>query len=162
MTYRTFREALERFLGHGGAARELADTYWELFCNSCHFEPGARETLGYVSGKYRLGLVTNGYGEAQRKRLKACGIDGYFDALVISDEVGVWKPDPRIFSLALGELSVPKERVLFVGDSIGDDYYGAVRAGIDFCFYNRDGAETGGDIRPKHEIRDLRELRDLL
>lgn len=162
MTYRTFRDALEQYLGHGGAAREAAEIYWDLFCNSCHFEPGAREMLGYVSGKHRIGLITNGFSESQRKRLRACGIAEFFDSLVISDEVGLWKPDPRIFAVALSELEAPKERVLFVGDSLSDDYRGALGAGIDFCFYNRDGVQTGGDIRPKHVIRELKQLQDLL
>lgn len=162
LTYRTFRDALEQFLGRSDIARELAETYWELFCNSCHFEPGARDTLLYVRGKYRTGLITNGYGDSQRKRLRACGIDGLFDSLVISDEVGLWKPYPRIFKFALDDLDVPKERVLFVGDSLSDDYRGAKNAGIDFCFYNRGGIKSGEEIDAKFEIRQLGELQRLL
>src|SRR5690606_25197336 len=105
------------------------------------------------------GMITNGYADSQRKRLRACGIEQYFHSLVISDEVGIRKPDPSIFELALDELGQDQGEVLFVGDSLQDDYRGAINAGIDFCFYNRDGIKLTEAETPKYEVANLAELK---
>lgn len=162
LTHHTFRDALLGHLGDGSMAGELADTYWELFCSLCYFEPGAHEALVHTARSHRLGIITNGYGEAQRRRLDACGIAQLFDSLVISDEAGMRKPDPRIFELALADMGLTREEALFVGDSIADDYEGAKRAGIDFCFYNRDSSPLPQEVAPKYEIQRLTELMNLL
>lgn len=140
----------------------LAQAYWDLFCSICHFEPGAHEILTYVSSLYRIGMITNGYGDSQRKRLQACGIDGFFHSLMISDEVGVNKPDSLIFELALEDLKVSREQVLFVGDSLNDDYHGAKNAGIDFCFYNPLGTVIDEEYTPLYHIRELSQLRSIV
>ena len=162
LTLYTFRDTLQHYVGDIHAAELLSETYWDKFCNSCYFEPGAHEALRHISASYQVGLITNGYGESQRKRLRACGIEQYFDALVISDEVGIRKPNPRIFEIALQQLQVGREEVLFVGDSITDDYYGARNAGISFCHYNRDHSAISDDIKPLFQIKLLSELQELL
>lgn len=161
LTLFTFRDALKHYLGNIEAAELLADTYWDIFCNSCYFEPGAHDILKYVSRSRRIGMITNGYADSQRKRLQACGIEHYFHTLVISDEVGIWKPDAGIFEVALDGLGCDRKEVLFVGDSLRDDYEGARNAGIDFCFYNRDGVDV--DVRtPNYIIRHLADLENIL
>ena len=162
LTYHTFRDALLGHLGDDSLAGELANTYWELFCSLCYFEPGAHEALVHTASKHRLGMITNGYGEAQRRRLDACGIADLFEALIISDEAGMRKPDPRIFELALAEMGISREEALFVGDSIADDYEGARSVGIDFCFYNRDDCTLPREVTPKYEIHRLTEIMNLL
>lgn len=162
MTYLTFRDALRQFLGRDDAAIRVAGLYWERFCHSCHFEPGARELLDHLHGRYKLGLVTNGYAEAQRKRLKACGIGDRFQAVVISDEVGLRKPDPRIFDIALRMLDAGPREALYVGDSLADDYTGARNAGIPFCFYNRNKIGLDASVRPDYVIESLGQLADIL
>jgi len=162
LTLFTFRDALQAYLGDHQLASMLAQSYWESFCNLCYFEPGAHEILTYVSGSYRIGMITNGYGDAQRSRLRACGIDGFFHSLIISDEVGVNKPDPLIFEMAIEDLKVPRELVLFVGDSLNDDYHGAKNAHIDFCYYNPTSKIIDKAYTPMYQINKLSELRDII
>jgi HAD superfamily hydrolase (TIGR01509 family) len=162
MTYLTFRDALRQFTGRDDAARKLADLYWERFCSLCRFEPGARDVLDHLSGRYRLGIVTNGLAAAQRRRLAACGIAGRFQAVVISDEVGCRKPDPRVFEIALDLLGVRPAETLFVGDSVSDDYEGAKNAGIPFCFYNRKKIALDDGFRPDHVIESLEQLKAIV
>ncbi|ACX64533.1 HAD-superfamily hydrolase, subfamily IA, variant 1 [Paenibacillus sp. Y412MC10] len=141
--------------------REISETYWGLFCSSPHLEPHADLILEHLHGNFALGVISNGIGEAQRKRLAAGGLFHYFDSFIISDEVKYWKPDPHIFELALQELAVDSSEVLYIGDSLTDDYEGAANAGIDFCYYNRRGAPLSDRHRPAYTIKDLMELKDL-
>ena len=80
-------------------------------------------------------MITNGYSNSQRGRLKAAGLLRLFNPLLISEEVGVAKPDALIFEMALTQLELRPEAVLYVGDSINHDREGCLRAGIDFCHY---------------------------
>jgi HAD superfamily hydrolase (TIGR01549 family) len=150
-------------MGLGGyRPRELAATYWRHFCSLFVPEEGAEGTIAALYGTYKLAIVSNGIGEAQRSRLAAGQIGRFFEALAVSDEAGVAKPDPRIFHAALERLGLGPDEVLFVGDSLQDDYAGAVRAGIDFCYYNRRRAPLEPDIRPAYIIERLRDLPALL
>ncbi|RED59194.1 HAD family hydrolase [Cohnella lupini] len=137
---------------------QLTSTYWNYFCNTCHFESGAEEVLSVVQSKYRLGIISNGISEAQKKRLAAGNIQSLFQSVVVSDEVGIRKPKKEIFDIALQELRVDYGEVLFVGDSLQDDYHGALNAGIDFCFYNRNQIELPTSITPKYSIARMQDL----
>lgn len=136
----------------------LSDTYWNYFCNTCLFEVGAEELLSNIKDKYQLGIITNGISESQRTRLKAGNIHDLFQSIVISDEVGIRKPNKEIFEIALNELKVSHKEVLFVGDSLQDDYHGSVNSGIDFCFYNRHNIEVSKEFQPQYMIKDLMDL----
>jgi HAD superfamily hydrolase (TIGR01549 family) len=125
-------------------------------------EEGAQETVERLHGTYKLGIVSNGVGEAQHKRLLAGGLRQRFDALIVSDEADVAKPHPDIFASALRQLNVARQDVLFIGDSLRDDYEGARAAGIDFCLYNRRGLPLPPDVQPMYEVRHLKQLAKLL
>jgi 2-haloacid dehalogenase len=158
----SFRDSLAELRLDGHRPEELASAYWRHFSSLYVPEEGAEETIAALHGNYKLAIVSNGIGEAQRSRLAAGHIGRFFDALVVSDEAGIAKPDPRIFHAALERLELGPEEVLFVGDSLKDDYAGAVRAGIDFCYYNRRRAPLEPGIRPAYTIERLSDLPDLL
>ena len=123
---------------------------------------GAVEVLDALVERARLGLVTNGISEVQRSKVRRLELDRWFDTIVISDEVGVAKPDPVMFEIALDRLGRPdRERTVMVGDSLSSDVAGANAAGIASCWYNPDGHRRSHDTGPDHEIRRLRELLDL-
>ncbi|MBO7745571.1 HAD-IA family hydrolase [Paenibacillus sp. MWE-103] len=154
----SFRDTLAQ-LGHDGVpAAELAAAYWELFCSSCRFMDGTPELLPRLHGAYALGIVSNGIGEAQRKRLATGGILHYFPHVFVSDEVGAAKPDRLIFDRAVASLGVPRADILFVGDNLKDDYEGARAAGIDFCHYNPGRKPADAAIAPDYTIHALFEL----
>jgi HAD superfamily hydrolase (TIGR01549 family) len=136
----------------------LGAAYWAYFCQVIHWENGVEQLLSDLHGRFDLGLITNGISESQRKRLSAGGIHARFRSIIISDEVRFRKPQREIFELALKELEAKPHEVLFVGDSIEDDYQGALRSGVDFCYYNRHGKPTPATARPRYEIRMLSEL----
>lgn len=107
---------------------------------ACHLEPGVRESLARIGAQYRLGLLTNGSGSTQRAKLTALGLAGAFDPLIISEEVGVRKPDARAFELAIAGWEMPAGDVLFVGDDPVADIAGATATGMRAL---RVGHETG-------------------
>ena len=86
----------------------------------------------------------------------------YVDSITISGDVGVGKPDPKIFQAALDGLAVQAEKVIMVGNSLKRDIAGAQQAGIRAVWVNRPGAPCREDIRPDGEITTLSALPDLL
>jgi putative hydrolase of the HAD superfamily len=141
---------------------QLTSTYWNYFCNTCHFEEGAEEVLASVKSKYQLGIISNGISEAQHKRLTTGNIIDLFRTIVVSDEVGIRKPKKEIFDIALSGLMMDHKDVLFVGDSLEDDYHGSINASIDFCFYNRKKETLSTEIKPKYVINHLQDLLQVL
>lgn len=131
----SWRDFLTHYGLDGGLSAELAAQFWIEFCRSSALNPGAETVLQRLSEAYQLGMITNGYSDSQRGRLGAAGMLDIFDPLLISEEVGVAKPDARIFELALTKLRLDPEEVLYVGDSISHDRDGCLRAGIDFCHF---------------------------
>ncbi|WP_135557296.1 HAD family hydrolase [Paenibacillus cymbidii] len=154
----SFRDTLQGLDWDHADSKPLAQLYWSTFCASCEFEAHAKEILTRLYGSYRLAIISNGIGEAQRSRLAAGGVIDLFDTLTVSDEVGYWKPEREIFDETLKRLQIRPAEALFIGDSLHDDYNGAINAGIDFCYYNRSGAQVDPDVRPKYIIDSLLHL----
>jgi len=107
---------------------------------ACRLQLGACESLARIGAQYRLGMVTNGSSVTQRAKLCALGLEGLFDPLIISEEVGFRKPDPRVFRLAIASWGLLPEAVLFVGDDPVADIAGATAVGMRTL---RVGHETG-------------------
>ena len=131
----SFRDFLATYSLDARLSGGLAAQFWSAFCRSTALNPGAENVLKRLSQRFRLGMITNGYSDSQRGRLDAAGLVSLFDPLLISAEVGVEKPDAAIFEMALAALQAERDRVLYVGDSIGHDHQGCLNAGIDFCHY---------------------------
>ncbi|HYW83323.1 MAG TPA: HAD family hydrolase, partial [Spirochaetia bacterium] len=82
-----------------------------------------------------------------------------FAAILISEELGVAKPDTRFFQAACDALHLPPSELLCVGDTPAADMRGAQAAGIDACWYAPSGAPWPlGDAAPHYIIRSLKEL----
>jgi putative hydrolase of the HAD superfamily len=110
-----------------------------------------------------LALVTNAASDTQRDKLRALALEDAFDAVVISAEVGVAKPDERVFQLALRSLGVEPQDAWHVGDNLATDVAGARSAGLTAVWLNRNGLSRGEhDPRPDVEVGSLRELHSML
>ena len=94
----------------------------------------------------------------QNKRFAASPITPYFQSIVISEEVGIAKPDPRIFAPALEKIGVEAADVLYVGDSVTSDMAAARNAGMDFCWVNPDGAPVPEGHAPAFVIAAISEF----
>ncbi len=87
--------------------------------------PGAEEILKLLQGQCSIGVVTNGLTHAQEKKYQLCGLSKWCTSFLISEKVGVAKPDRKIFEMALKQVSAEPHETLMVGDSLASDYQGA-------------------------------------
>jgi putative hydrolase of the HAD superfamily len=122
----------------------------------------ALAVIDAVSEIARVGLVTNGPTAIQRPKIALLEIESRFPVIVVSEEAGVWKPDPAIFAIALELSGVAATDAVYVGDSAHHDVPGAHAAGMRAIWMNRRGIDWPGARPPDVEIRDLRELLPLL
>lgn len=130
--------------------------------SACLF-PETRELLATLHGRYRLGIVSNGHGVQVRASLDNLGLTRFFDAILVSDEEGVEKPDPRIFHRAVERLGVRPKRAVMVGNLVAADVVGAEQAGLRGIWVDRrDGAGCAGATRPSLVLNDLRTLPEML
>lgn len=112
---------------------------------------------------YRLSMITNGLKDVQDTRIRKSIIAKYFEDIVVSEEVNVSKPDPKIFEHALNNIKhTDKSKVLMVGDSLTSDIQGGINFGIDTCWFNPSKIVNTTGINPTYEICSLMELRDVL
>jgi 2-haloacid dehalogenase len=94
----------------------------------------------------------------QRSRLARSPLERYFADVVISEEVGVSKPDAGIFDVAFEGMGHPEKKdVLIVGDSLTSDMRGGIEYGIDTCWFNPERRPRKG-VAVRYEIRRLQEL----
>jgi putative hydrolase of the HAD superfamily len=123
--------------------------------------PNAIELMEYLKQRgYRMLIITNGFNEVQWIKIRACGLEQYFDQMLTSENVGHQKPDVRIFEKALAEAGCKPGKALMVGDDFEVDIAGARNAGIDQVFFNPNGLDRS--FKPTYEIRDLMELKAVL
>ena len=145
-------------------ARRAAQIHRQLALAAHSLFDDVPEILALAAGaRVPLGLVTNGASDTQREKLRALDIERCFDAIVISGEVGIAKPNPVVFEFALNRLGVGQEGVWHVGDSLAADVAGARAAGLTSVWLNRtERARVEGEPEPHLEIRSLSELTPLL
>jgi YjjG family noncanonical pyrimidine nucleotidase len=156
-THRFERLALEADLDTDPIA--MAEAYVAGLGDNGGLYVGAREVLDILSRNASLALVTNGLSEVQRRRIERIGIVDYFDAVIISAEVGVAKPAAEIFDITFAQLDAPrKNSALMVGDNLASDILGAANYGIATCWYNPRRKTAGPSDRIDHEISALNEL----
>jgi len=123
----------------------------------------ARQMLDQLTGRTRIAMVTNGLSEVQRARIERLDLDRYFDAVVISSEVGVTKPRPEIFDVTFELLGQPTKRsALMIGDSLTSDIRGGSDYEIATCWFNWRGEPKPNDLTITHEISDLSELVEIV
>ena len=99
---------------------------------------GAVDLLEALRGHARVGIVTNNLLEEQQDKLQCCALAPFVDVLIASEDVGVSKPDPAIFHIALDRIGATADEAVMVGDSWANDIAGAARAGVRAVWFNPD------------------------
>lgn len=158
-------ERFRRLAGELGLAalplERISAFYLEELSSQAQLLGGALELLQRLAQEYPLALITNGIASVQRRRFAASPILPYFQAVVISEEVGIAKPDPRIFVPALEKIGVEAGDVLYVGDSVTSDMAAARNAGMDFCWLNPKGVPAPEGYSPVFVIASLDEFPEI-
>lgn len=138
---------------------KMSKSYIHFLGEKPIFEQGAQSLLESLKS-YPCGIITNGHHLTQKRKFKQLNLEKYFDFMMISDEVGVGKPNPKIFEEALKKFGLPvkKEQVLMIGDNIFADINGAKKFGLKACWYNPAQKVGPTNIKPDIEIKQLTEL----
>jgi putative hydrolase of the HAD superfamily len=136
------------------------DAYVKLCPTKTNLFPHAHETLQYLHAKYTLHLISNGFKESQDIKIGNTGIGKYFQHVIISEIVGVNKPDKAIFEHALNLAGTVKEESLMIGDSLEADVRGALNFGMDAIYFNPFNQPKPDDVPV--QINHLKELIVLL
>jgi putative hydrolase of the HAD superfamily len=153
-----FRNGLRAFgIDNEGLVDEMLERY--LANRHAHHRvyPETFDVLDTLAGRIPLVLVTNGPGHHQRTKLEAVGFGPYFANIVVSGEVGISKPDKRMFDAALNAVRVRPVEAIMVGNNLPRDIGGAQARGIAGAWVNRIG-EIADGVKPTWEITDLREV----
>ena len=154
--------ALVRDLGITGVSADtlLAD-YRKIYPEFAITNPGAVETIKALrQANFKVGLLTNGNVVVQNGKIDVIGIRPLLDTIVISEGVGLKKPDPAIFKLAATNLNEPPEACLFVGDNPEVDIIGAAAANMQTAWF-RNGEAWPMGLTPRANI-DIDSLAEVL
>ena len=157
--FRRLLAELGRDAEQGGV---LGSAYLDALSARGDLVRGARAALLAVSRRARVGAVTNGIDEVQRKRLRAAGIERRFEVVVTSEGSGYVKPDPRILGEALRALGAAPAETVYVGDDARVDGGAAQGAGIAFWWIDRGfgGAPPEAMARRLASVREVPALLD--
>jgi 2-haloacid dehalogenase len=154
---------LSNSLNAGFDGVEFANSYTNHLANASFLYEDSIALVESLNKDYRLTIITNGLKNVQENRIRKSSIAKYFEDIVISEEVEVAKPDPRIFELALKNLKhLDKKKVLIVGDSLTSDIQGGINSGIDTCWFNPNKIKNKTEIKQTYEISNLMELKAIL
>ena len=135
-----FRQLLEVLGRHDLDAEVLSAEYAAGLGNHPDLLPGAEEFIRALHGRVKIALVSNGVSAIQRGRLGKSPLTPLYDAIIISEEVGAAKPDPRLLYVAMEQLGcTDKSQAVMMGDSAGADIGAANNAGVDSIFFSPKG-----------------------
>jgi putative hydrolase of the HAD superfamily len=138
-------------------ALRCADAYHRNRRDILELFPGAALLLARLRERgYKLGLITNGFADTHREKITLLALEQSFDEILIADEVGLLKPDPRIFLLAAERLGVPAAACAMVGDRFERDITGAQAAGMFAVWMNVRGERMpAGAVAPDATVRGV-------
>lgn len=139
---------------------DISRHYLERCPDKPHLFPGALEVLEDLYGQYPMSIITNGFPEAQFRKLQASGLEKFFDQVHISEHIGIAKPHPGIFEHALKHAGFSSSESLMIGDNLDTDIHGASRAGIDAVWFNPDHLEA--EHAAVHVVHHLAEIPSFL
>lgn len=142
-------------------ADEFSADYIKESPNKTRLFPKAIETLQYLKNAgYRMFLLTNGFVEVQKVKIRDSKLEPFFERMITSEEAGYQKPHEKIFEFALNIVKAEKADCLMIGDDLESDIEGAQNFGIDTVFFNQAGLMHAHT--PTFEIKKLDELMGFL
>jgi len=136
------------------------EQYLQIAPKKTNLFPGVHETLEYLSQRYKLYILTNGFAEVQLQKINSCSLQKYFTKLFMAEMVGYQKPDRRFFEYAIKSVHAHKNECLVIGDDPEADIRGGANSGIDQVYFNT-GSKPCMQL-PTYEIKQIGELMKIL
>jgi len=135
---------------------QFEDDYVKISPTKTNLFAGAEKVLAYLQKKYQLHIISNGFKETTLTKMDLSGLNPYFTHVIISEDVGVNKPNRIIFEHALAKASAQKVESIMIGDSLEADIRGAQDFGLKAIFFNPLNIEKPADV--DWQISSLEEL----
>ncbi|MCU0596374.1 MAG: HAD family hydrolase [Desulfobacterota bacterium] len=140
--------------------RFLAEMYRGISRHRLELYPDVKSVLGELKPRYSLAVVSDGQSVWALPEMRAMGLDSYFDPIVISSDYGFRKPDQRLFQAALHGIGAGPEEVLFVGNDMYHDIFGARQIGMKTVFFtSNQGRQHMEGVEADYIIYRIAELR---
>ena len=140
---------------------EADKIYVNLLKYNCETFEDVLDFLNYLSNKYDLYVASNGMTDVQIKRMELAKIDIYFKKYYISESCGANKPDIKFFEYIFDDLKdYDKSKYIIIGDRLDSDILGGNNVGIKTIYINRNNISD--NIKPDYEIKDLRDIKNIL
>ena len=138
----------------------LAEMYRGISRFRLQLYPEVKNVLEELQPRFKLAAVSDAQSAWALPEMRALGIETYFHPIIVSGDFGFRKPDKRIFEAALGGLNLPSENVLFVGNDMYRDVYGAKQLGLKAVYFSSNqGRKTAEGVEPDYIIYQFVELR---
>ncbi len=143
-------------------AHEIGAEFLRLTNKYFSVLPGATEVVKALAKNYPLTIISNGFKEVQYYKFEHSGLAPYFTHTIISEEVGINKPQPGIFEIALERNSITADEAVMIGDSYSSDIAGAQAAGIDQIWVRKEGAKELTNERATYIVSNVSEILKVL
>ncbi|TVQ67487.1 MAG: noncanonical pyrimidine nucleotidase, YjjG family [Balneolaceae bacterium] len=130
-----FRESMEKLGIDTRRSEQIGKRYMEVYRDYWGWIEGAEEALMRVAEQYPVGFITNGFLETQQRKIDFLNLKRFSSIFIISEEVGVMKPHPKVFDLATEKADTSRKRIVYVGDSYSSDIVGGRNAGWSTAWY---------------------------
>ena len=144
-------------------ASKTGDLYEEYLKFGFFVVEHAEEVLTKLQTKCKLYVVSNGVAAIQNSRMNGSGMEKYFVARFVSEDVGYPKPQIEYFDYCFEHIdNFDKAKTLIIGDSLTSDIQGGVNAGIDTCWFNPWHHANHSNLEPTYEITDLRQIFEIV
>lgn len=141
-------------------AERFAEAYVAICPDKTNLVSFTIDVLNYLKPRYTLHIITNGFEEAQYRKLNSTGIANYFTRIITSEKAGCQKPGRQIFNFALEQAGAFSHNSIIIGDNLEADILGGKEAGWGQVYYNPERKKHDHTIT--HEINCLSELKNIL
>ena len=125
---------------------EAGQVYMNYYRNHWEWVDEAEQAYQKIADHYKVGLMTNGFAETQKMKIDQFGFENTTSHIVISEEVGVMKPNPKIFDYATDLVKVDRPDILYVGDSLNSDVKGGKHANWQVAWYTANPVQEGEEL----------------
>jgi len=124
-----FRKKYDQYLP-SDFEEKFKEFYYEYMWKYCVIKDESKDVLSKLKDKYKLAILSNGQSKSQHDKIDQLNISEFFDEIVVSGDIGINKPDKKIFDIMAEKLNVKNEECVFVGDVFSSDIIGAIRANM--------------------------------
>jgi putative hydrolase of the HAD superfamily len=153
------QEGIKSSFFRGQLAKVIAHIYRGVSRNRLQLYPDVKRVLNELQLNYRLALISDAQSCYALPEIRAVGLEGYFDSIVISSHYGFRKPDSRLFQKTLDNMKLKPAEVIWVGNDMYRDIYGARLLGLKNIFVDSNqGAKSYKDVAPDYRVQQFEDV----